>query len=205
MIPNLSTTATPGRGGSDLAGQGGEGGASHCQTEISTQRDLPPVLFEHGETELATATGIAAKVLQKIRQKKLRRGFDWELSSDLRVAYSRPGIVRLLELASGSQVQEGAIAGVALGDLEERTRISGQAPAAAATPPEELVSATVFKLFPNPHLIEVILDGGQHKLVRVRESKNFRRGMEVPLRLKPEAKPDGFELARRLPRFPGKW
>ncbi len=72
--------------------------------------------------------------------------------------------------------------------------------AALARPP---LIGTVTNLYPNPHLLQVQLPGGALAHVRVKETKNFRRGMECPLS-QTHIK-DLYNLARRLPRFAGRW
>lgn len=157
--------------------------------------------FAHGELELARVTGIALKVLQKNR-KGLAQGVDWDLNK-LRVAYSKKGLAAALEKISGAPVTDGLIAGVALSELEEKTLLEKPA-AGPAMPP---MIGTVARLFPNPTLLAVTVspagDTAFEIKVRVQHTKNFRRGMTVPLRLKADGQT--YELARRMPRFPGKW
>jgi hypothetical protein len=149
--------------------------------------------FVHGELELAAASGIAQKNLARARQRHLREGEDWDLAG-LQVAYSKNGLARVLEKVTGKPVEQGAIAGVPLLELEEKTRLT---PANG----DDQVMAKVARLYQNPHLLQIALPDGQLTNVRVKFSKNFRRGMEIPI-VRTE---QGYELARRLPRFPGRW
>lgn len=206
MIPNLQPTEPnradethegdhPGRGGSAIeAGPGGQG-ASREPAENSQQR----ASFEHGESELAAVTGLQQKALQKIRQKKLRQGEHWDQVS-LRVAYCPAGVVAVLEIATSSKVTEGKIAGVALTELLAKTAINSGAQGTAR--PTEKVVGKICRLFPNPFLVEIQLTD-RKVLIKVKTNKNLKHGMEVPL--KAGKGPNGLELARRLPRFPGKW
>lgn len=165
--------------------------------------------FVYGEVELAGVTGIGVKVLQKKRGKKLRQGVDWDLAG-LRVAYSAAGLVAILQAVTGKEPVNGEIAGVRLTELEERTKLRLESSGEKGRGPEgpNVRTARVQRLFPNPYIIECLLEGSETELpevvvVRVKTSKNFRRGMEVPLRL--DGGSGRYELARRLPRFAGKW
>lgn len=247
--------ADPGRGGSGTQGAGGSGGASgghpenfgqratcdcvslsgnahrtDCPAAPHNQKNVPenlPEKFVHGEIELAGVTGLAIKVLQKKRAKKLRHGVDWDLVR-LRVAYSQEGLAAILAAVTGKGPVNGEIAGIPLKVLEERTRIGHCVAALPITPLKKRgpdvqtkegakgapakasveVIGTVRRFFPNPFIIEVeiAIPGTatpRLAMVRVKSAKNFRRGMEVPLRL--DVKSGRYELTRRLPRFPGKW
>ena len=187
VIPNVRTTEDldpPPRGGGGQAdaGPGPRGGRPIPGDGICGQRG-----FEFGESEIAQKTGIALKLLAKIRRKNLTQGEDWDFAN-LRVAYSKTGLAALLEKITGAPVTA---------ELENATRLTnGHDPAE----PQGVIG-TVKKFYFNPRLIGVEVNG-QLQPVRVRESKNFELGMEVPLKPAPGGR---FELARKCPRFPGRW
>lgn len=211
------TVTTPGRGGSDGQDPRGGTGASGGLPEKFEQRGPS---FEFGEMELAGVTGITQKKLAQKRVKKLREGEDWSLTpgdkGGLRVAYSSAGLVAILAAVTGKVPSNGEIAGIRLSELENKTRVIAPVPqkeAAATTTATRpnVRTAKVRRFFPNPYIIECELakstSNGEGPLelviVRVKSAKNFRKGMEVPLRWDEQGK--RYELARRLPRFSGRW
>ncbi len=176
------------RGGGGATGEGGGGGVA--PTDIPPENSAQRV-FLYGEVEVAAATGISVRQLQKSRQKNLRADVDWGLNG-LRVAYSLSGLRLILEKLTGRPTQ-----GDELEKLARQTLLPGM------TAPDATTRAWVHKTFPNPFLLQVRLGDGSLQMLRVKETKNFRMGMEGPVRLNPPTQQ--FELARRLPRFPGRW
>jgi len=146
-------------------------------------------LFVHGETELAEACGLAVKHFQRCRTKNLRAGLDWDLNG-LRVAYAKNAVPRVLELVTGIAVTPAETA-----TLLEKSDLSKKNGAAE-------VEGTVKRFFMNPHLMAVELPSKAVVNVRVKTVVNFRPGMAVPVRLTASG---GYELARKLPRNPGRW
>lgn len=146
--------------------------------------------FTYGETRLAEATGIHEKNLRRVRAQSLRQNDHWKLREQ-HVVYSEVGVQLVIEKLTGRDMTteelKAALAGSKLAELVEKM------------PP---LIAKVSKLYPNPWLMQVVLPSGRLADIRVKTSKNFRRGMEVPLRINARK---NYELDRRLPRFPGKW
>lgn len=233
MIPNLitkllgnGTDPDPGRGGSGAAEGAAPGGASGSHPENFEQR--PPgggaigpeaqealkndaEKFAYGELEIAVVTGISQKNLAKKRAKKLREGVHWSLNG-LRVAYSAEGVFAIMEAVTGQPRADGEVAKVKIAELQDKTRLR------LATPKKEepagspnVQTGKVRRFFANPYLMECELpelpglEGIAPTLVtvRVRKTVNFRKGMAVPLRW--DAASGRYELARREPRFPGRW
>lgn len=149
----------------------------------------PSTLFVHGETELAAACGIAVKHFQRARTKNLRAGTDWDLNV-LRVAYAKNAVPRVLELVTGIAVTPAEV-----NALLEKSLL-GQKNGAAE------IEGTVKKFFMNPHLMAVELPSRAVVNVRVKTTVNFRPGMAVPVRVTATGQ---YELARKLPRSPGRW
>ncbi len=142
--------------------------------------------YNFGEVELAAATGIHAGQFTRVR-KSLKQGLHWDLNK-LRVAYSKNGAETVL--ASLKLTATEIATALAKADLEKKT-------------PAPPVTGCLTKFFANPRLIQVTLTDGTPVNVRVKNTLNLKRGMECPLRwLDAEQR---FELARRLPRFPGRW
>lgn len=146
-------------------------------------------VFIHGEAELAQACGIAVKHFQRVRTKNLRHGLDWDLNV-LRVAYAKNAVPRVLELVTGLAVTPAELA-----TLLEKS-VLGQKNGAAE------IEGRVKRFFLNPRLMAVELPSRAVVNVRVKTVANFRLGMEVPVRLLADGR---YELARKLPRQPGRW
>jgi hypothetical protein len=144
--------------------------------------------FQYGETELAAAAGVAVKHFQRARQKNLRQGTDWDLVH-LHVAYTKNGAAEVLRLVVGD--------GKCPPDFLDRVTVgAGQKNGAAEC------DGIVKRFFMNPHLMAVQLPTNAVVNIRVKSTANFRVGMIVPVR---EAGPGRYELAKKLPRYPGRW
>lgn len=148
--------------------------------------------FIHGEVELANATGIHVKKIQAARIKHLRQGEHWDLYQQ-RVAYSKPGLTAVLEKIAGQNLYTFH----QLAALEDRTSLI------ARDVPEPPLEATLQQFYPNPYRCRIRLPDGNDAPLRIKNKKNFRLGMKVPVRL--NAAGGFYELTRREPRFPGRW
>lgn len=149
-----------------------------------------PLHFVHGEAELAASAGIAEKKFRAERVRYLRQGEHWDIRGQ-RVAYTPAGLQLVLESLLGRECLAAELAAALNGSrLVEPEK---------KAPP---LVAKVVKTWPNPWLLTVQLPEGRAVNLRVKSSKNFRRGMECPVRVNEQGQ---YELARRLPRFPGKW
>lgn len=147
-------------------------------------------VFGYGESQLAEATGLHEKNLRRVRAQSLRQNDHWKLREQ-HVVYSAVGVQLVIERLLGRDMTaeelSAALNGSKLADPVEKT------------PP---LIGKVSKMYPNPWLLQIELPSGRFINIRVKTSKNFRRGMEVPLRINDRK---NYELARRLPRFPGRW
>lgn len=141
------------------------------------------------ERNLAATTGIDREML-KVARESLEKGADWDLVKGM-VVYTAAGIQRLMEALG--------VAG-AITDAE-LDAIMAWLPPEPEEATKKTVSASFLRRFRSPHHIGALLDG-REVTVRVRDSKNFRAGMEIPIR---EMTPGYFELARRCPRYRGRW
>lgn len=145
----------------------------------------------HGEEQLALATGIARPVLQEARQKAgLQEGKDWGLVSGI-VRLTRSGMDRVLDSLG---LRESV-------DLEELARDTDLEAQKKGAPP--VVTGKVKRLHLNRHLLEVQFADGSQARLRVRDHKNFKVGMEVPLVR--EAGSEMYRLGRKEPRSYGRW
>jgi hypothetical protein len=151
--------------------------------------------FRHGEAALATALGLHPKALADARQKTAREGVDWRLVKN-RVAYSEAGVRLVVTFLTGP-IEDDLIAGVPVAALLERTLLE------ELVTSEPTVKGIVGSFYVNTQLIGVRLPDVAGVInVRVASTKNFARGMEVPLKKTAEGR---YELARKLPRSYGKW
>lgn len=148
-----------------------------------------PWVYE--EQALADALGMTRPVLTRTRVKKLSQGVHWELVA-LRVMYAKNGVAAVVDLLTDPPMAEDALAAILQKIAPEK---NGGVSAVEARP------ATVIRFWLNPRLMEVRFQDGQKVNLTVRDRTNFKLGMEVPVRLV-----EGhYELARKLPRSPGKW
>jgi hypothetical protein len=143
--------------------------------------------FEHSEERVAARLGIAQKRLAKVRLQRLKAEEDWRLIA-AEVAYRKNGLARLLDALELDAL-------VNLDDLAVETR---PAPSAGA-----LVEGKVAKFFINRHLLGVALGDGNLVHVRVKDREKFRLGMLVPIQQEPGD--SIYTLARKEPRFVGRW
>jgi hypothetical protein len=151
--------------------------------------------FRHGEAALATVTGLHPLALAEARKKTARQGTHWALVKN-RVAYSEAGVRLVVEFLTGP-IEDEAIAGVPVAEVLLRSLLEELAP--SPVPP---VMGAVCAFYVNRQLIGVRLPDSTVVNVRVATAQNFVRGMEVPLKPLGEGR---YELARKLPRTPGKW
>ncbi len=135
--------------------------------------------FRYQEKHLTKIIGVNRRELTKIR-KSLVQGGHWILNSGA-VSYSQSGVKRLLS---------------ALELPYEKLP-----PFLIPPQPGEAREMIVTRVYRNRKLIGAELDG-QLQRIRVQSNKNFRRGMKIPTR---HINGDIWELARRCPRWPGRW
>lgn len=153
----------------------------------SAEKNVPG--FDHAEDSLAASTGIAKRTLAASRIKGLVKGVDWSYVGQA-VAYSKAGMAKLMTALG----MRDAV------DLEELAADTTPVDKAKQEAP---IEGTVRRLFTNRHLVEVELEDKTRVRVRVRDSKNFKPGMAVPIRL--EAGLEMWTLTRKEPRYYGKW
>lgn len=187
VIPNGS--AAP-RGGGGLIDSEPGGGrvALGPPEEILGQRDW------HEEVAVAEASGLAVKLLRKARA-ALQEGPDF-LKNGQKVGFTKKGLRAVLEAVSGLPLREELLEEIAQRTLPEQALEEREAVAAE---PDAL--AHVRRFYMNPRLVQIELPDKSLAPLKVRDSKNFRVGMEVPVRWNGKV----WELTRRLPRFPGRW
>lgn len=148
--------------------------------------------FRYGEAAAARVLGLSPVAIGEARKKTGREGTDWALVKN-RVAYTETGLVRIVTFLVGPL--DGA--GVPLPELLNRSLLEE-----LQTPAAEQLTGTVQRFYLNTRLIGVLVQGRTELVnVRVNSNRNFVRGMSVPIK----NNGDHWMLARKEPRFPGKW
>lgn len=143
--------------------------------------------FPYLESEAAELSGLPLKKFAAARVRHLKQGIHWDLDGS-QVAYCPEGLLAVIEQITGKNTG---------GELVLKF-------AQKTTAPAEKLSAKVTRIYPNPHLLEARLeDTGELIRVRCRTTKNFRIGMELPVQTSGMA--GIYDLARRLPRYGGRW
>ena len=170
----------------------------------------------HVERELAEALGVAHDFLKSIRRDQLARGADWELVKG-QVAYSDAGRAKALAaLTADDSAPNVAPHGPDAGSEKNRAAAAearGAAPVAeldaaaldaateAAAIGAEIVTLVCAKLPRNRRII-LARHSGALVRVRVKDSQNFRIGMELPAR---HVRDDLWQLEGKCPRYPGRF
>lgn len=151
--------------------------------------------FVFGEALAVQATGLSVKLFQKARVKHLKQDVDWGLNGG-HVAYEKKAFGRVLALVAGTAIDAAVLEG-----LEKKCALAEAEKKEAAPAP---TIATVARFYMNRQRMGVFLPDEKKTLVviKVNATTNFRRLMKVPVRLNAQ---NQWELARRLPRFPGRW
>lgn len=196
---------TPGRGGVDiLPGPGGRL-SSHRTRRNFLSKGVSLNGFIYGESLLAGVTGLPSKTLQQARVKFLKKGEHWAMNGN-HVAYEKKGaeMVLLKVLSPEAKPDEVGLAGVGEVPMEE-VLLRSLLPGCGESEPEKevpLIMARVHRFYLNRFMLGVLVPGVLGVvMIKVNSTKNFKRGMEVPLQKKGEK----WVLARKLPRFPGRW
>jgi len=141
--------------------------------------------FEFTEKDVSAATGISARMLEEIRHKQMVNGGHW-LKDSTGVRYSEYGVKRLMDIAE--------ISGEKMPPHDE--------PAEPLEPPEE-ADLLVTRFYTNPQILGAVRAVGEPvQRVRVKTTKNFRRGMKIPCT---HLQADLWILTGRCPRWPGKF
>ncbi|MBM4165239.1 MAG: hypothetical protein FJ222_12485 [Lentisphaerae bacterium] len=161
-------------------------------------------MYVHVEREVAEKLGLSRATIRAVREKVLVRGRDYDLEGGA-VKYTDAGLQRV-ELEVGAKT---AAPSTTPSPAENRRGGEGQdSPPPASKAPEGTLrddfspqEAVVVRGFRNLRLIQAEI-AGRLVRVRVRNSVNFVKGMRIPVRL---LNGDLYELARRCPRWRGRW
>lgn len=161
--------------------------------------------FVYVESLIAEACGVDRKYFKSVRESTLESGRHWDLASN-RVVYTLDGVRLALE-ALGVVDGDGAEATI------NRVRAAAHVCTLNPTPTAvekyggphtltyDLESHKTSKRWKNPHMLAAKYQGVQVQ-VRVKDKKNFRPGMELPCHW---VHHDFWKLARKCPRWPGRW
>ena len=175
--------------------------------------------FIHAEQDLADALGIPQKKLRVLRQDELDATRDWS-HVGAQVRYSEEGRAKLLGLLKADLPSPHSAPNAAASRAKNFVPVLALAPVEAPGDggvalaahtlavltrpfPGDVEMLTCVKCYrPNIRKLEAKRADGAIVLVRVRDNRNLRPGMAMKCRYG-----DGriWELAQRLPRFPGKW
>lgn len=167
-------------------------------------------VYLHVERDLAEKFGLSHDVVKDARAAHLQRGADWDLIKGL-VTYSEAGRAKILR-ALGVQDEPVAATTLPASDPAATATDSAANIEPAATPGEknaenqpahgEVRELAFVKRVSNRRTVLARTAGGASAWVRVSDSSNFRPGMVLPARY---LERDQWELARKAPRYPGKW
>lgn len=147
-----------------------------------------PDLFAHAEADLVKTLGLSADALKATR-KKLKRGADWDVVRGF-IRYSSDGRSKLFLALKIPAAGEPAPT------PDEKKETDGPLQPGAR---RELVCVRTFAL--NKRIVYAKF-GDAPQRVRLKDSANLRPGMTMTCAL---VRDDLWELAQRLPRWPGKW
>ncbi len=145
--------------------------------EILRQKEV--LVDEVPEVEFAARLGLSRELVAEAR-KKLLEGDHWVKRGSM-IVITAAGVERLGELLGVKKM--------------------GQASPEAAE--EAVILTKVSRFYLNPRVIGCVDGSGNTLIVRVKNTANFRIGMECPL--KKCGASGGFALAKRHPRWPGRW
>lgn len=175
---------------------------------------MSATLFLHAERDLAEALGIPQKKLRSVRQDDLTVDRDWATVGG-EVRYSEDGRAALLAALKITPPAEHSAPKNSPGDVPPPPRAEPDggehgfalAPGTLAAllrpapgTPEDLVCVKCYA--PNRRMLEAKRKNGDAVLVRVKDNRNLKPGMTMKCRF---AEGRMWELAQRLPRWPGKW
>ena len=193
-----------GRGGAD----GGEGGGSATRGIETGKLLVPEECFS--EARLAAASGIHSRKVAKVRE-KMTEGADWEMRGT-EIMLTPRGLTTLL-CRLGLAIKKNAVTPLQPAEGIDLPALIARARVAPATAPDKAtqknaapapIEATVHRFYLNVRKMGVMLPGPERRIVAIFVAKrlNFTLGMKIPLL---EARPGQWELASRLPRFPGRF
>jgi len=154
--------------------------------------------FPFYEVRIADVLGLSREVLMLFRREHLARMEDWTKDGN-HVVYTWGACGQALEFFTGTASQ--------LTDIAALERLAAIPPVALLqkkTAPrlsKEVVTMKVAELYRNKRIIGARADGEVVR-VRVRSSKNFVIGMEIPV---VQVEENLWDLARACPRRRGKW
>lgn len=185
-----------------------------------------PADFQHTERGLLASLGLAKKMVRDVRVAQLARGVDWQhLGNEVR--YSDAGRAKLLAALHASPAPVAATTpppdysapknspepaatplAAAVASTPEPAAEPGHAPAAEPVPPvgtlqrADVHELVVVRLFArNRRIILARYQDREDARVRVKDSRKLRAGMTLRCSY---IEGDLWEIAQRLPRWPGR-
>ena len=151
--------------------------------------------FTINEKKAAMLCGMnRRRTFQSARIKFLKNKVDW-INKNNQIFYTQEGVQKAMHhigiphkeamMLIGQLTKEEIVSPAALPDLSER----------------KTADLTIVRLCRNTKIVIAVLDGKEQR-IRVRDSKNFIKGMKAPCR---HIKEDLWELTKRCPRWRGRW
>ena len=133
---------------------------------------------------MAEEIGVARKVLVDLRKAVMEPGKDW----------GKDGCCIVLTSSGIRRVQEA---------LDIKVELCSRVEAEDKTEEMDVIKSGMI----NRKVVQCRRDNGEEVIVRVKDSKNFRRVMSNgrTMRLKARLTKDGWFMVGRCPRYPGRW
>jgi hypothetical protein len=161
--------------------------------------------LEYAERNVAAEIGLTGEAIRELRAKHLTKDEDWALERGL-VRYTKKGREKILA-AVLIPPTDAPSAPPSKPEADEATETPAPGPRGAWTLLEDQrpwMPATVEQRYHNKKVFVARLEVEPFTIVtvRVRDSEKFTVGMRVPIRA---IEGNLYELASRLPRWPGKW
>lgn len=142
------------------------------------------------EACLSEETGVSRELLRGLREKKLSAA-DWARGSRGQIVWEMSGV--------RAAVEDFPEMAVVLKKFEQGAERQ-DAPQAGL----KAVDGIVTRKFANPRILEALVNGNELIRVKVRDSKNFIKGMSIRV-VPPKVKTALWQLEGRCPRWPGRF
>lgn len=161
------------------------------------------------EADLRAVYGLTSKVIAAIRHDQLTENEHWK-KNGREIGYTKTGREKMAALMAAPEVDPAADTGA--GAIADPLQPPGPAPdpnapaedAAPAPDPGEPLTVTNCRLI-NPRIVMAEKENGDPVRVKIRPSKNLRKGMILNPCFPVDAENGLYQFAGRMPRFPGKW
>lgn len=162
--------------------------------------------FTLEEGQLSAELGLARPKVRALRTDELVHGTDWKSIGGL-VRYSRAGWEKLRRAVGLAAGEPAAPPPAPAKDLAPKPAVGATAGAGHPLPTEPLRHGdvrdlVVVRIYPTNKRILLARLGESEVRVRLGDNRKFTKGMTLPAKF---LEADLWELARRAPRYKGKW